>query len=145
MRVKAVLSISTMAALATVVLYLGLSPAHAQTAQYVNAFREFRGPLVYKSPKSGVLFYIESDGRHISALDPLGKIIWTRDPVADTKMKPYRFAEPQIVWIGEPQEWMVESMARQGKKGEYVAITFNASQFGVVDTATGEFTFQGQD
>jgi hypothetical protein len=38
-------------------------------------------PHTYRDPDSGIIFYVETDGRHVSAINPDGKILWSRDPV----------------------------------------------------------------
>jgi hypothetical protein len=129
---------STIAAFTIIVHGPGLTVA--QVKPYVNSVKEFRGPLIYKSGESGILFYVESDGRHVSAIDPEGKILWCRDPFIDAGLKPYRVEKPLIVRIGTPAEWMSESLAGPGKKGEFVVINFNSTQTGVLSAASGEFT-----
>jgi hypothetical protein len=140
---KLVLAISTIAASA--IFILGSGSALTQTTTYTNSAREFRGPQIYKSARSGILFYVESDGRHVSALDPVGKILWCRDPFGDAGLKPYRVEKPLIVAIGPPLDWMVKGMASRGKNGELILINFNSSQTGVLDASSGDFTFMGQD
>lgn len=116
--------------------------SEAQTTTYINAWRQFSGPLTYKDPKSGTVFYVESDGRHVSAIDSEGRILWCKDPFADAKLEFYRTKEPKIVYIGALNEVMTKVFK---DKGEFIAITFNSSQFGALNMATGEFTFEGQD
>lgn len=38
-------------------------------------------PQILKDPKTGVIFYLESDRRHISAIAPDGKLLWCREVV----------------------------------------------------------------
>jgi len=114
----------------------------AQMTTYLDAPRQFSGPLTYKDPKSGIVFYVESDGRHVSAINSEGRILWCKDPFAEAKLEFYRTKEPKIVYIGALNEWMIKAFMG---KGEFIAITFNSSQFGVLNVATGEFTFEGQD
>lgn len=119
-------------------LAFGLMPAPA--TEYADTARPPRGPQVYKAPGSDVIFYVESDGRQLTAISPTGKILWHRDPFVDAKLKPYRFAKPVIVFIGEPDRWMIAD-----KKGQFIGISFNSSQFGIVDVSNGDFLFAGQD
>jgi hypothetical protein len=137
------LAIPTIAASA--IFVHGAGPILAQNKPYIDSARKFHGPLIYKSAKSGILFYVESDGRHISAIDPEGKILWCRDPFVDAGLKPYRVAKPLIVQIGPPHDWMIKLMAKRGKKGELILINFSSSQAGVLDAGSGDFTFMGQD
>jgi hypothetical protein len=117
----------------------------AQESTPVDPAKQLRGPLVYRSPESGVLVYVESDRRHVSAIDPKGKILWCRDPFVDAGLTPYRVKAPIIARLGAPHEWMIQTMERRGKMGEWIGISFTSSQFGVLDAASGDFTFLGQD
>lgn len=112
----------------------------SQMATYIDAPRQFSGPQAYKDKDSGIIFYVESDGRHVVAINPEGKILWCRDPFADAKLEPYRLKLPLIVYIGKPNEWQIK-----GREKQYIAISFNSSQFGIMDFENGDFIFQGQD
>jgi hypothetical protein len=63
-----------------------------------------------------------------------------RNPFVDAHLKPYRVAEPKIIYIGAPHPRMIE-----GKKGSFVAVTFESTQCGLMDLKSGQFTFYGQD
>jgi hypothetical protein len=58
--------------------------------------------LAYRDPSSGITFHVESDGRHLAAIDKNGKLIWNRNPFVDANACPYRSAHPYIAWIGPP-------------------------------------------
>ena len=88
-------------------------------------------PYIYKDAESGIMFYVEKDGRHVSAISPAGQILWSRDPFTDSHLPFYRTTTPRIVSIGR---W----------KG-ILAISFDSSQYGNLDIKTGDFTFGGQD
>jgi hypothetical protein len=100
--------------------------------------------LTYKDTRSPLIFYVESDGRHIAAIAQDGKVIWHRDPFIEAKLPPYRKKQARIVWIGKPQEWMVKAKAGNGN-GQFISISYDSTQFGVIDTKSGDFTFLGQD
>ncbi|WP_248362682.1 hypothetical protein [Anaeromyxobacter oryzae] len=51
-----------------------------------------------------------------------------------------RVAKPLILFIGKPAQW-----PHVPTKGVAIALAYNSSQFGVLDGATGDFTFLGQD
>ncbi len=91
-------------------------------------------PMVFHDDITGNYFYVESDGRHITAFAPDGKILWHRNPFVDAHLQPYRCTKPIIKWIGRDQY-------RQHK----LAIAFNSSQAGTLDDKTGDFQFAGQD
>jgi hypothetical protein len=97
-------------------------------------------PVAYADAALKTVFYVESDGRHLSAITFEGKILWTRNPFVDAKLEPYRYPEPRIIAVGPSQ-----GLVKPDPKVTFIAIRFNSSQFGVVDTRTGDFTFLGQD
>jgi hypothetical protein len=88
-------------------------------------------PYAYKDTETGTVFYVESDGRHVSAISPEGKILWSRDPFADTHLPFHRTdTPPTIVFIGR-------------ERGS-IAIKFSSSLFGNLEVKTGDFTHWGQ-
>ena len=91
-------------------------------------------PKVLLDPKTRVTYYLESDGRHVTAINAEGKILWHRDPFNDAGLWPYRVSKPVIVDF---------AFAREAKQG--IGVGFNSSQFGWLDPATGAFKFAGQD
>lgn len=123
---------------------IGSLPADAQdgTTTYINSAERFRGPLTYKDERSGTVFYVESDGRHVSAISLTGKILWTRDPYVEGGLEPYRFPNARIVYIG----------LRKAHRGTYggdermaLAIVFESTQFGQMNMETGHFDYLGSD
>lgn len=113
----------------------------AGATDVADAGRPFRG-LAYKDAKSHVLIYVESDGRHVAAISESGTILWNKDPFVDAKLEPYRSAKPKIVGIGPPLKWMKKHM-RPNRR--YVAVSYDSTQFGIVDEYNGDLTFLGQD
>jgi hypothetical protein len=102
-----------------------------------------RGPMAYADRATETLFYVESDGRHLSAIAFSGKVLWTRNPFVEAHLKPYRVKNPQIVFIGRADPSSLPD--GYDKKALFIGISFESTQFGVVDAAKGDFTFQGQD
>ncbi len=96
-------------------------------------------PLSYTDKKSGVIYRVESDGRHVSASTGDGKQLWRRNPFVDAQMEPYRCTKPVIVTIGAASDI--------GYTGDPDAIwiRFNSSQTGWIDQGTGDFHFVLQD
>jgi hypothetical protein len=121
----------------------GASDTNKMVSYRGHYLTQFRGAQTYKDAESGIIFYVESDGRHLAAIDRDGKILWHRDPFADAKLEYYRTKTPQIVYVGKPREKAQEYWA--GKQKKVISIGFNSSQFGEVDINTGEFHFAGQD
>ena len=108
---------------------------------------KFGGAQSYKDPESCIIFYVESDGRHLAAIDREGKILWHRDPFADAKLpiypKYHLTNNTRIVYVGKVPEDEREYFARKQRK--MIRINFISSQFGAVDIKTGQFEFLGQD
>ncbi|MCE9609574.1 MAG: hypothetical protein K8R23_05130 [Chthoniobacter sp.] len=92
-------------------------------------------PKVLTDAKTRITYYLESDGRHVSAIAPDGKILWHRDPFNDAKLWPYRVSKPVITYFK-----FAEKAAKPA-----IAINFNSSQFGTLDLTTGSFQYEGQD
>jgi hypothetical protein len=99
------------------------------------------GAETYKDPNSGIIFYVESDARHVSAISQTGKLLWTRDPFNDAHLVLYRTKHPQIAQIGPGPKavWV------KGNPREFVYLEFNSSQFGLLRIRDGEFFFGGQN
>ena len=57
--------------------------AHASIEAYSNAVVSLR------APDSGMIFYVESDGRRLVALDRQGVLAWGVDVFEEAKVKPY--------------------------------------------------------
>jgi hypothetical protein len=101
-------------------------------------------PMTLKDEKSELLFYFESDGQHVTAIEPDGAVRWHKNPVEDAGLKGYskdgQTSWPIIFSAGPPLAWMVE-----GKKGAYFAVSFSTKDFGLINKQTGEFTYLGRD
>ena len=110
---------------------------------FTHPSEPFHGPQSYKDPDSGVIIYVESDGRHVTAIGPDGKIRWHRDPFADAHLEFYRTKTPRIVLICRPGTRLEEQAAKAGKK--LIELHFNSSQFGLLDFQTGDFYYRGAD
>jgi len=53
-------------------------------------------PLVYRDGRTSITFYVESDGRHLAAIDGDGKLLWVRNPFEDRHLCSYRTGRPVI-------------------------------------------------
>jgi len=121
-------------------------------------------PFSYRDAASKIIFYVESDGRHITALDAGGKLLWVRNPFVDSNMCPYRSAHPYIVKLGPAEPIRkgpdinagireeLESEFKRGRKGEhphngdeFISLTFNSSNFGYLNIRTGDYYDMGQN
>ncbi len=117
-----------------------VSSSFAENTTYIDAPQKFAGPQAYKDPATGIIFYVESDGRHVSAISAKGKLLWTRNPFIDAGLDSYRFEFPVIVYLGKPNDWMIKN-----RDGKYIGIGFDSSQFGIMKFEDGDFEFIGQD
>ena len=132
-----------MLAVCLVVLAMGLVSAPAQNVTVLDEFHV--APKVLHDAKTKIIFYLESDGRHISSISPDGKLLWSRDPFVDSKLTPYRLKRPLICYFDfvDPNWWKIHRWL--GKADDFIGINFNSSQFGVLKKETGDFTCFGQD
>src|ERR1035437_4087337 len=75
--------------------------AAQETTTYIGHYLEhFPGAQVYKDPNSGTLLYVETDGRHLAAISPDGKLLWARDPFKDAHLPYYKIRNPQVYYLG---------------------------------------------
>jgi len=89
--------------------------------------------MAFKDPRTLISLYVESDGRHIAAIDPDRKLIWVRNPFEDRHMCPYRSPRPVI------------SRLTAAKSERHVVVEFDSSQFGEIDETSGDFVLEGQN
>lgn len=107
-------------------------------------------PYNYRDKDTGIIFCVERDGRHVTAIDSGGKTLWRRDPFTDAHLEHYRTDNPHIVYIGEVEKndrihhWIVKTMAAKGIT-KFICITYDSSQSGCLDFKAGDFTFLGQN
>ena len=106
-------------------------------------------PMTLKDEQSGTLFYFESDGQHVTAIDKDGAVLWHKNPVEEAGLKGFskdgKNAWPTICYAGPPPVWTVKGMQVRGKREEYLAVTFSTKQFGLLEKQTGAFTLLGSD
>ena len=132
-------------------------------------------PTSYRDPVSGIIFYVESDGRHITAISPKGQVQWVRNPFVDADLCPYRSAHPfieRIVQISNPVHPDPRLRTDEGANAFYremlrrqidfliknrrlkeklrandriLELIFNSSQFGYLNVRNGDFYYAGQN
>ena len=110
-------------------------------------------PLTYHDPETKILFYAESDGRHLAAIGPDGKLLWVRNPFDDKGLCPYRTVRPVIRSIKAydiPLAYaknIALDMKRRGANPDhrFIWIEFDSYQFGEVDETNGDFLYEGQN
>lgn len=112
------------------------------SAKVVDEFRrtEFRQaffPIRVTDKVSGIVYEVQSDRQTVIAIKANGETLWKVTPFKDAK--PYRVEHRFIIRFGKAHP------AAEGKKVEFVSLTFNSSEFGKLELATGEFHYGGQD
>jgi hypothetical protein len=120
--------------------YVAWDPAHARS-------------LSFKDPRTQVTLYVESDGRHLAAIASSGTLLWVRNPFEDAGACPYRSPHPVIYSIAVVDhfpEYNTRAAAYVKKLGmlpthSFVRISFDSSQFGIVDEESGNFFMEGQN
>jgi len=83
-------------------------------------------------------FIVDSMQIFITAFDSNGKELWRTDPWKDNKLMEYRVKRPIIVYFSLSKNKWTDNK-------EMIWITYNNTQFGIIDKQTGKFTFFGQD
>jgi hypothetical protein len=107
-------------------------------------------PMSYKDPRTSITFYVESDGRHLAAIDSLGKLLWVRNPWEDSgAFCQYRTPRPVIASLKQTELTEIEraNLKPRGAnlEHEFIALQFDSSQYGVLDESTGDFIPGGQN
>jgi hypothetical protein len=103
--------------------------------------------LSYQDSQTNIVLNVEGDGRHLTAVNSGGQLLWRRDPFVDRNLCPYRTARPIVVYVG-PLRWSgdeADVLRRLKISTHLVEIRFDSSQFGVVDINNGDFFFAGQN
>jgi len=106
-------------------------------------------PFTFKDPRSYISFYVESDGRHLAAIDAVGKLLWVRNPFVDAHLCPRGNPRPSIVSLStvDIDAHRAEKMRAAGIDPShlFLGIKFDSSLFGVVDENNGDFQMWGEN
>jgi hypothetical protein len=107
-------------------------------------------PMSYKDPKTSITFYVESDGRHLVAIDSIGKLLWVRNPWEDSgAFCQYRTPRPVIDSLKQTELTEIDRANLKPRGAnlvhKFIALQFDSSQYGVVDESTGDFIPEGQN
>jgi len=126
-------------------VYLHNSVSGSNWVVSVARYKAIMLPYILRDVDSGIIYEVETDGRHVSATDSYGALLWCRDPFADAHLDYYRTNKPLIARFdfhkhGESENWDFpeEILHKKGIKN-YISISFNSSQSGFMDVATGDF------
>lgn len=98
--------------------------AHASLAAYPNAV------ISLKDAKTGMTFYVESDGRRLVALDRNGELVWGVDVMDEANFKPH---------LGEP---VVRHLRLDGGR---LWATCGKKDLVRIAVETGEVEYTGRD
>ena len=103
-------------------------------------------PFAFHDPRTSLTLYVESDGRHVAAIDSAGTLLWVRDPFQDAGLCPYRTPRPVIYEITEDELHPSDLTAVHADlKHKFGMVTFDSSQFGLIDETNGRFIYLGQN
>jgi hypothetical protein len=83
--------------------------------------------LIYRDATANVIIYVETDGRHVVAISPDGKILWRKDPFVDAGLQPYRMPRPTIALVGPCRSGVG---SRDEVLGNVFCLRYSSSQFG---------------
>ncbi len=104
--------------------------------------------MVYKDERSGILFYFERDGQHVSAIDQGGAVLWHVNPTEHAARKVTErdgnVWRPYITYAGPTSDRDLLWSRFEGKSAEFIAIGLGR-EFGLLDVNTGEYHFRGSD
>ena len=130
--------------------YLHNSVSGSNWISSISRYKTITLPYILRDVDTGVTYEVEADGRHVSATDGYGALLWYRDPFGDANLEHYRTDKPRIVAFdfhkrGGAESWDIPEQVLQ-KKGiqKILSIRYNSSQAGFMDITTGDFFFTGQ-
>lgn len=89
-------------------------------------------------------YVLEKDYISITAYDDKKNILWKTDPYLDNRIHFYRTKRPKIIQFrfGRSPDYFPEKIMPGIK---VIWITYNNTQYGFIDLATGMYYFCGQD
>jgi hypothetical protein len=106
-------------------------------------------PMSYKDTRTSIVIHVESDGRHLTATNAQGKLLWARNPWEESHLCPYRTPRPVVFSLksDELNDLGRSNLKSRGANVEhiFVELTFDSSQFGSLDESTGDFFPEGQN
>ena len=104
-------------------------------------------PMTYKDPRTSIILYVETDGRHVAAINADGTLLWVRDPFKGSRACPAEQAIPVIASLkAQPSTAsLAEYLGRFGFEAgdQLIEIMFASNYFGYLDERTGDFVCIG--
>ena len=64
--------------------------------------------LIYRDAATNLMIYVESDGRHVAAINADGKVLWNRDPYVDANLKSKTIFQDSITLRSTGSGWRTE-------------------------------------
>jgi hypothetical protein len=107
-------------------------------------------PFTYKDPRTSIVLYVETDGKHVAAIDAEGKLLWVRSPLKEAGFDGPETKTPVIDGLKgaelPPPQYM-KWLQQHGFKIDHahIRITFADRSFGLMDEKTGDFILEGQN
>ena len=107
-------------------------------------------PFTFKDPHTSITLYVESDGKHVAAIDAEGKLLWVRSPLKESGFDGPENQTPVIDGIkvaDPPPPQYMKFLLQRGFKADngHIRITFASGLFGLLDQKTGDFILEGQN
>ena len=140
------------------VVLLAVSPTASPQQRSISHFSlEYRGPVAYSDRAAQTLFYAESDGHHLVAIQFNGKVLWTRDLYVDTakalsKLGSSDSSNPLGRMLNEQRKnrkivaiRVVDPPETIDPKKTYLSIAFSSADFLIVDALSGDGLIFGRD
>jgi len=104
--------------------------------------------FTYKDLRTSITFYVESDGKHVAAIDAQGTFLWVRSPWKELDPSDTRIPVIDGIKVAEPlPPQYLKWLLGHGFKAQHahVRITFASRAFGILDEKTGDFILEGQN
>jgi hypothetical protein len=105
-------------------------------------------PMSYMDARTMITIHVDSDGRHLTATDGQGRLLWARNPWDENHLCPYRTPRPVVIALTniELSDLGRSKLQSSGANPEhsFLRLTFDSSQYGALDESTGDFFLQGQ-
>jgi hypothetical protein len=107
-------------------------------------------PKVLRDSRTGMIFYLESDRHHLSAISRAGKLIWQIDTWVMFRSKTEQLRASGLVDFIDfcKSDYYVKVFLKPKQHlsdEDFLTVHFNSDAFGLINKSNGEFVFEGQD
>jgi hypothetical protein len=104
--------------------------------------------MSYTDARISITIHVDNDGRHLTATDAQGKLLWARNPWDESLFCPSRTPRPVVFALTnvELKDLNWSKLQSRGANPEhiFVRLNFDSGHYGVLDETTGDFFLQGQ-